>query len=51
VPKDKVKTYTVHSNEEYILRRQQLSLNKAQAEAFAEQGKITHSNDKFREMD
>ena len=41
VPKDKVKTYTIHSNEEYILRRQQLSLNKAQAEAFSEQGKDT----------
>ena len=41
VPKDKVKTYTIHSNEEYIHRKQQLSLNKAWAEAFSEQGMDT----------
>ena len=39
IPKDNVKTYTVHSNEEYMVRRKQLSINKAQTEAFTEQGK------------
>ena len=39
IPKDNVKTYTVHSNEEYMVRRKQLSINKAHTEAFTEQGK------------